>query len=149
MVWGKGDRCFIQHPFQFLHDPYDNHNAPPQSDVQNFDDSPMLSPRWHYYHFFHTIMKEATSYSYCTSPKTVIYPEKGVIKVAYQVTEEEISHCSNDKKYFSRFTLTDLKRAKIDCVSVLRIYSFMKEIRLHVCFVYRLSFLLSWKIIIS
>ena len=41
--------------------------------------------------FFHTIMKETTSYAYCTSPKIVIHPENGATKVDYQDAEEEIS----------------------------------------------------------
>ena len=31
-------------------------------------------------------------------PKTVIHPKNGAIEVDYQVTEEEISHCSNKQK---------------------------------------------------
>ena len=95
MVWGV-DVLHSTYPFNFCTTPYKAAtNAPPQSDEQNFDDPPLPYNDTNTVPFFHITMKETTSYAYCTLPKTVIHPENCATKVDYEVTEDEISHCSN------------------------------------------------------
>ena len=76
--WEGAEKVFIRHLIPFLHEPpkrQQQTNGPPQVISKTFDPtSPttaLLLP------FFHTTMKETTSYAYCTSPKTAIYPENG------------------------------------------------------------------------